>query len=158
MRETVLVILAIGPTPGLSRAVLEANGLSPDGGWQLRMVTRFTGVRGWSHYIPIVVVEIDRLECAGGARRRLAARNPVPDGQTPAAAGWRRTRISHGSVRRGCSECARGPRHCELGGDPAGSDRRILAQKVPTTEIARAMGIDEAEVCRVIDELERDGT
>ena len=44
---------------------------------------------------------------------------------------------------------------------PEAIRREVIAEywqtKVPTTEIARAMGIDEAEVCRVIDELERDG-
>jgi DNA-binding MarR family transcriptional regulator len=40
----------------------------------------------------------------------------------------------------------------------SGGDRQILAPKVRTTEIARAMGIDEAQVCSVIDKLERDGT
>lgn len=44
---------------------------------------------------------------------------------------------------------------------PEAIRREVIAEywrtKVPTTEIARAMGIDEAEVCRVIDEIERDG-
>ena len=45
---------------------------------------------------------------------------------------------------------------------PEAIRREVIAEywrtKVPTTEIARAMGIDEAEVCRVIDELDRDAT
>lgn len=44
---------------------------------------------------------------------------------------------------------------------PEGLRREVIAlywrDKVPTTEIARAMGIDEAEVCRVIEEIEGDG-
>ena len=44
---------------------------------------------------------------------------------------------------------------------PEAIRREVIAEywrtRVPTTEIARAMGIDEAEVCRVIDEIERDG-
>ena len=40
MRENWPVILAVGPTPGLARAALNANGISPDGGQRIRMVTR----------------------------------------------------------------------------------------------------------------------
>ena len=44
---------------------------------------------------------------------------------------------------------------------PEAIRREVIAEywrtKVPTTEIARAMGIDEAEVCRVIEEIEGDG-
>lgn len=44
---------------------------------------------------------------------------------------------------------------------PAALRREMIAEywrtKVPTTEIARAMGIAEDEVCRVIDEIERSG-
>ena len=66
MREPGPVILAVGPTPTLARAALEANGLSPDGGRQLRMVTRFTGLRGWSRGMPVVAVEIDRWDVLAG--------------------------------------------------------------------------------------------
>lgn len=44
---------------------------------------------------------------------------------------------------------------------PEAIRRELIAEywrvKVPTTEIALAMGIDEADVCRVIEELEGDG-
>jgi hypothetical protein len=43
---------------------------------------------------------------------------------------------------------------------PEAIRRELIAEywrvRVPTTEIALAMGIDEAEVCRVIEELEGD--
>lgn len=60
MRERGPILLAVGPTPDLAKRALTENGLSPDGGWRMRMVTRFTGLRGWSHGTPVVAIEVSR--------------------------------------------------------------------------------------------------
>jgi hypothetical protein len=73
MREHLPMILAIGPTPGMARAALEASGLSPDGGMRIRMVTRYTGLRGWSHGMPVVAHEVDRWGELAGMEGRLLA-------------------------------------------------------------------------------------
>lgn len=73
MRETWPVILAVGPTPALAQAALEASGLSPDGGMRIRMVTRFTGLRGWSHGMPVVAYEVDRWAVLAGMEGQMLA-------------------------------------------------------------------------------------
>lgn len=71
MRETSPMILVVGPTAGLARQALDANGLVPDGGAHFRMVTRYTGLRGWSHGMPVLAVEIDRWGALAGIEGRM---------------------------------------------------------------------------------------
>lgn len=66
MREPDPIILAVGPTPTLALRALTANGLTPDGGRCLRMVTRFTGLRGWKPGTPVVAVETGRWAVLAG--------------------------------------------------------------------------------------------
>ena len=66
MRDGRPIILAGGPTPALAVRALQAHGLQPDGGLRLRMVTRFTGLRGWSHGTPVVAVETGRWAVLAG--------------------------------------------------------------------------------------------
>jgi hypothetical protein len=66
MREPDPIILAVGPTPTLALRALTENGLRPDGGRCLRMVTRFTGLRGWTPGTPVVAVEISRWPVLAG--------------------------------------------------------------------------------------------
>lgn len=66
MREPGPILLAVGPTPDLARRALAENGLVPDGGARLRMVTRFMALRGWRHGTPVVAVETRRWPVVAG--------------------------------------------------------------------------------------------
>jgi len=60
------ILLVVGPTPVLAREALLANGLVPDGGRNLRMVTRVPGLRGWSHGTPVVFTRTDEWAMLAG--------------------------------------------------------------------------------------------
>lgn len=60
MRRAGPLVLVVAPTPVLARATLAAYGLTTDGGEMIRMVTRFTGLRGWHHGMPVLATDISQ--------------------------------------------------------------------------------------------------
>lgn len=65
MRENSPLVLVVAPTPLMARKTLEAYGLTTDGGTMIRMVTRFTGLRGWHHGMPVLAMDISRWPALG---------------------------------------------------------------------------------------------
>lgn len=65
-RANLPLLLVVAPTPIMARETLVANRLSPDGGQAIRMVTRFTGLRGWRHGMPVIATEVSRWAVLAG--------------------------------------------------------------------------------------------
>lgn len=65
MRENSPLVLVVAPTPVMAKKTLDAYGLTTDGGEMIRMVTRFTGLRGWHHGMPVLATGISRWPSLG---------------------------------------------------------------------------------------------
>jgi len=70
-REAAPHLLVVAPTPTLVRDTLDASGLSTDGGWQIRMVTRFMGLRGWRHGMPVLAIGTSQWATLAGHQGKM---------------------------------------------------------------------------------------
>lgn len=70
-REAAPHLLVVAPTPILARDTLAGAGLSTDGGWQIRIVTRFMGLRGWRHGMPVLATGTSQWATVAGYQGKM---------------------------------------------------------------------------------------